>query len=248
MPGGRLWLVRDAYAAQTAWAPRHAGKQLRLSRLGAFDAALGALRADAEANAARKAGDHDCAGRHETLAASYRALRDHYQRRERALAQAMAGREEWDHATASARHLAIAAAAGRGNGCSMRCGPRCPIRGAGSRSAPTASTSGPASTHAACVISLSGRTPHLSRPGSSCATGAPTAGMSPAARHRSMISCSGRYAPGWRNPTSRTRRRLTARRLHGDCTLAARQLARSSGFVSGAGQQRGEMSPRLGGQ
>ena len=109
MPDGRLWLVRDAYMAQTAWAPRHAGKQLRLSRLGAFDAALGALRADAEANAARKAGDHDCAGRHETLAASYRALRDHYQRRERALTQAMADREEWDHATASARRLAIAA-------------------------------------------------------------------------------------------------------------------------------------------
>ena len=65
MPDGRLWLVRDAYAAQTAWAPRHAGKQLRLSRLGAFDATLGALRADAEASAARKAGDHDCAGRHE---------------------------------------------------------------------------------------------------------------------------------------------------------------------------------------
>ena len=109
MRDGRLWLVRDAYTAQTAWAPRHAGKQLRLSCLGAFDAALGALRADAEANAARKAGDHDCAGRHETLAASYRALRDHYQRRERALAQATAGREEWDHATASARRLAIAA-------------------------------------------------------------------------------------------------------------------------------------------
>jgi len=109
MPDGRLWLVRDAYAAQTAWAPRHAGKPLRLSRLGAFDAALGALRADAEANAARKADDHDCAGRHETLAASYRALRDHYQRRERALAQAMADREVWDHATASARRLAIAA-------------------------------------------------------------------------------------------------------------------------------------------
>jgi hypothetical protein len=109
MPDGRLWLVRDAYAAQTAWAPRHTGKQLRLSRLGALDATLGALRADAEANAARKAGDHDCAGRREALAASYRALRDHYQRRERALAQAMVDREEWNHATASARRLAIAA-------------------------------------------------------------------------------------------------------------------------------------------
>ena len=48
MPDGRLWLARDSYAAQTAWAPRHVGKELRLSRLGAFDAALGAIRADAE--------------------------------------------------------------------------------------------------------------------------------------------------------------------------------------------------------
>jgi hypothetical protein len=70
MPDGRLWLVRDTYTAQTAWAPRHVGKELRLSRLGTFDAALGAIRADAEANAARKTGDRDRAGRHETLAAS----------------------------------------------------------------------------------------------------------------------------------------------------------------------------------
>ena len=109
MPDGRLWLLRDAYAAETAWAPRHVGKELRLSRLGAFDAGLGAIRADAEAAAARKAGDHDRAGRHETLAASYRALRDHYQQREQTLAQAMADRQEWEHATDQSRHLAIAA-------------------------------------------------------------------------------------------------------------------------------------------
>ena len=84
MPDGRLWLLRDTYAAQTAWAPRHVGKELRLSRLGAFDAALGAIRADAEADAARKTGDHDRAARHEHLAASYRALRDHYQQQEQA--------------------------------------------------------------------------------------------------------------------------------------------------------------------
>jgi len=109
LPDGRLWLARDAYAAETAWAPRYVGKELRLARLGAFDAALGAIRADAEAQAARKAGDHDRAGRHETLAASYRALRDHYQQREQTLTQAMANRKEWEHATAGSRHLAIAA-------------------------------------------------------------------------------------------------------------------------------------------
>ena len=109
MPDGRLWLLRDSYAAQTAWAPRHVGKELRLAQLGTFDAALGAIRADAEADAARKTGDHDRAARHEHLAASYRALRDHYQQREQGLAQAMTDRQEWEQATAGSRRLAIAA-------------------------------------------------------------------------------------------------------------------------------------------
>ena len=109
VPNGRLWLLRDIYATQTAWAPRHVGKELRLSRLGAFDAALSAARADAEAQAARKTGDHDRAARHEHLAASYRAMRDHYQQQEQTLAQAMANRQEWEHATAGPRSLAIAA-------------------------------------------------------------------------------------------------------------------------------------------
>jgi hypothetical protein len=109
MSDGRLWLLRDSYAAQTAWAPRHVGKELRLARLGAFDAALGVIRADAEAEAARKTGDHGRAARHECLAASYRAMRDHYQQQEQGFAQAMIDRQEWDHATAGSRHLAIAA-------------------------------------------------------------------------------------------------------------------------------------------
>lgn len=74
MPDGRPWLLRDAHAAVTAWAPRHVGRDLRLSRRGTFDADLGALRAAAEAEAARKASDHDRAGRNQTLAASYQAL------------------------------------------------------------------------------------------------------------------------------------------------------------------------------
>ena len=109
MPDGRLWLARDRYAAQTAWAPRHVGKELRLARLGAFDAALGVIRADAEADAARKTGDHDRAARHEHLAASYRALRDHYQQQERDFARAMVARQEWEQETAGSRRLAIAA-------------------------------------------------------------------------------------------------------------------------------------------
>jgi hypothetical protein len=109
MPDGRLWLLRDSYAAQTAWAPRHVGKELRLAQLGTFDAALGVIRADAEADAARKISDHGRAARHEHLAASYRALRDHYQQQEQGLAQAMTDRQEWEQATAGSRRLAIAA-------------------------------------------------------------------------------------------------------------------------------------------
>jgi hypothetical protein len=109
MPDGRLWLLRDTYEAETAWAPRYVGNELRLSRLGAFDASLGALRADAEADAARKAGDHARAERHATLAASYRALQGLYQQREQNLTRAMADRQEWEHTTALSRHQAITA-------------------------------------------------------------------------------------------------------------------------------------------
>jgi hypothetical protein len=82
---------------------------LRLARLGAFDATLGVIRAEAEADAARKTGDHDRAARHEHLAASYWALRDHYQQQEQGLARAMTDRQEWEQATAGSRRLAIAA-------------------------------------------------------------------------------------------------------------------------------------------
>jgi hypothetical protein len=109
MPDGQLWIARDTYAAETAWAPPYAGKDLRLSRLGAFDAALAAIRADAETAAARKAGDYDRAERHEHLAASYRALRDHYQQRGHVLTQDVTARREWERATERSRRLAIAA-------------------------------------------------------------------------------------------------------------------------------------------
>ncbi len=109
MPDGRLWLIRDTYAAETAWAPRHVGKELRLARLGAAGASLDAIRAAAEADAARKAGDHQCAGRHEVLAASYRVMRNHYRQQETLFVQTMEDRREWEHVTEPSRHLAVAA-------------------------------------------------------------------------------------------------------------------------------------------
>ena len=92
MRDGRLWLIRDTYAAETAWAPRHVGRELRLARLGAANADQSAIRAAAEADAARKAGDHARAGRHEELAASYRAMGDRYRQQETIFAQTMTDR------------------------------------------------------------------------------------------------------------------------------------------------------------
>jgi hypothetical protein len=109
MPDGRLWLIRATFAAETAWAPRHVGKELRLARLGAANADRAAIRAGAEADAARKTGDHERAARHEVLAASYRAMYDCYRQQESTFAQTMDDRLEWEHATEHSRHLAIAA-------------------------------------------------------------------------------------------------------------------------------------------
>jgi TrwC relaxase/AAA domain len=109
MRDGRLWLIRDTYAAETAWAPRHVGRELRLARLGAANADLGAIRAAAEADAARKAGDHARGGRHEELAASYRAMGNRYRQQETLFAQTMTDRTEWEHATEHSRRLAVAA-------------------------------------------------------------------------------------------------------------------------------------------
>src|SRR5262249_35878187 len=103
------WLIRDTYGAETAWAPRHVGRELRLARLGAANAGYNATRAAAEAAAARKVGDHTRARRHEELASSYRAMSERYREQETVFTQTMADRQEWEDATAHSRRLAIAA-------------------------------------------------------------------------------------------------------------------------------------------
>jgi hypothetical protein len=69
----------------------------------------GAIRAAAEADAARKAGDHARAERHDGLAVSYRAMSGRYRQQEAIFAQTMEDRQEWELATVDARHLAISA-------------------------------------------------------------------------------------------------------------------------------------------
>src|SRR5262249_23079284 len=67
-----------------------------------------AIRADAEAETARKAGDQERAGRHEYSAASYRAIHTRYLAQEQTFATTMADRAEWERATEHSRHLAVA--------------------------------------------------------------------------------------------------------------------------------------------
>jgi hypothetical protein len=109
MPEGLLLHLRDTYPLETAWAPQYVGDELRQVRAGAHDARLAAIRAAAEAQAARRHSQHQHAERQQTLAASYRAMHDAYRVRETVLAAVMSDRSDWDAATRHQRHLAVAA-------------------------------------------------------------------------------------------------------------------------------------------
>jgi conjugative relaxase-like TrwC/TraI family protein len=109
MPDGRLWLIRDTYATETRWAPRHVGPELRLARLGAHTADRDTARAEAEAEAARKHGNHERAYRHQFWAAAYQAMGRRYREQEETFAATMEDRREWEHATERSRHLAVGA-------------------------------------------------------------------------------------------------------------------------------------------
>jgi hypothetical protein len=109
MPDGRLWLIRDTYATETRWAPQHVGRELRLARLGAYYADRDVTRAEAEAAAARKHGNHERADRHQFWAAAYQAMGRRYREQEETFAATMDDRREWEHATEHSRHLAVAA-------------------------------------------------------------------------------------------------------------------------------------------
>ena len=60
---GLLLHLRDTYPIETAWAPPWVGDELRQARAGARDAHLAALRATAEAAAARRQGENEQAAR-----------------------------------------------------------------------------------------------------------------------------------------------------------------------------------------
>jgi hypothetical protein len=70
LPDGMLHHLRDTYPIDTAWAPRWVGDELRQARLGAWQARLAAIRASAEAAAARRADTGAVAAGQEGLAAA----------------------------------------------------------------------------------------------------------------------------------------------------------------------------------
>jgi conjugative relaxase-like TrwC/TraI family protein len=106
---GSLWLIRDQYQAETAWAPKHVGRELGYVRASAEDARLRVIRSQAEAEVARKAGDGDLAGRHEQQAERSRLQESAYRSQESILAGLADDRRAWEAATEPQRRLAVAA-------------------------------------------------------------------------------------------------------------------------------------------
>src|SRR6185437_9569020 len=82
LPDGSLLHMRGTYAAETAWAPRHVGRELRQVRTGADTANLAAIRAQAEERIASERGQHDRASRHHLLARSWAAMETFYRAQE----------------------------------------------------------------------------------------------------------------------------------------------------------------------
>jgi AAA domain/TrwC relaxase len=106
---GSLWLIRDQYQAETAWAPKHVGRELGYLRASAEDARLRVIRSQAEAEVARKAGDGELAARHEQHADRSLAQKSAYRMQETILAGLMNDRRAWEAATEPQRWLAVAA-------------------------------------------------------------------------------------------------------------------------------------------
>jgi hypothetical protein len=106
---GSLWLIRDQYQAETAWAPKHVARELGYVRASAEDARLREIRSQAEAEVARKAGDGDLAARHEQQAERSRLQESAYRTQENILTGLMDDRRAWEAATEPQRRLAVAA-------------------------------------------------------------------------------------------------------------------------------------------
>jgi hypothetical protein len=106
---GSLWLIRDQYEVETAWAPKHVGRELGYVRASAEDARLRVIRSQAEAQSARKNSHAELATRHEHQAERSQAQESAYRMQEAILAGLMDDRRAWEVATEAQRRLAVAA-------------------------------------------------------------------------------------------------------------------------------------------
>jgi hypothetical protein len=109
LPDGSLWHMRSTYAAETAWAPRYAGNELRLAHGALLSSSAQVARAQAEAVVARRAGDEVRAQRHERIAASSEANAQMLRQIVDADEKLMADRQEWTTRTAGPWLLAVQA-------------------------------------------------------------------------------------------------------------------------------------------
>ena len=105
---GQLLNLR-AVSPEDTRAPLPAVGKIRQARAAARDANLAALRAHAEASAARRRGEHDQAARQEALAASYQAMRDVYRALETELDTAIRDQQATDREKRRRLRLAEAA-------------------------------------------------------------------------------------------------------------------------------------------
>ena len=108
LPDGSLLHMRGTYETETAWAPRHVGRQLQQVRAGAEMASLEAVRAQAEERVARERGEENRAARHGLLSRSYTAMSAFYQDKQAELEDTMQARREWEKNTESTRRHALA--------------------------------------------------------------------------------------------------------------------------------------------
>jgi hypothetical protein len=109
LPDGSLWLMRATHERETAWAPSWPGRQLRLARAALLDTTAQAALANAHADAARRDGDLDRAGRHDRIAASAQGNETLLQQVLAAGEKQMADWDEWTARTAGPRLLAVQA-------------------------------------------------------------------------------------------------------------------------------------------
>ena len=108
-PDSRLHMIRDTYAAETSWAPQYPADRLQAVRTALIDQAALAARSDAEAEAARGRQEEELAARHETVAASSRAVIEFYRVQERIDAGLIEDYQAWSKVTEGSRRLAAIA-------------------------------------------------------------------------------------------------------------------------------------------